>query len=97
MHNTFPDVFAVSVLIKPVKASIIFPHLWRTLLLHIFPRANFNRHRSKDRRITRAITIGEGIRIRTNESLNLRLYTRFRIGQIDSLYDTLRPPLHVAS
>lgn len=95
----FPDVFAIPKLIRPLrKPRRSSPHLWRARLLHVFPRANFNRHRFEERVITRArIRFGEGICFRANESLNLRLYARFRIGQINCLYDTLRPFLHVVS
>lgn len=78
----------------------IFSHLWLVLPLRISPRGNFNRHRSTSPIIAREIKIRfeRGICIRTfNEPLNLWLYTCFRIGQINSLDDTLRPFLHVIS
>lgn len=91
------DVSAIPKLIKPSQTSIIVPHLRRAPPLRISPRANFNRHRSGGPVIARAIRIGGGIPVRANESLNLRPYARFRIGQINGLHDTLRPSLHIIS
>lgn len=91
------DVSAIPELIKPSQTSIIVPHLRRAFPLRISSRANFNCHRSGGTVIVRTIRLGGAIPIRANESLNLRPYARFRIGQINSLHDTFRPSLHIVS
>lgn len=77
------------------RISVTFGHLRLAFPLHVFPRTDFNRHRSGSAIAARAI--GTRVRVRANESLNLRPYACRRFGQVDGLRDALCPSLHIAS